>query len=107
MPPDVRQGTDLLIERGIYPDLSKTLVALLRKALSSEELLPPMIMERVDGLAEILQRSREAIIRQCVEDVLEMLNSNGGKTPLLIEEVRLRERRKTVGSSSRIRKPSR
>jgi hypothetical protein len=92
-PKDVQEGILALVENGTYADQSKAIVGLLRKALHDDTLFPSALQARIDHLASDLDRSPEAILRLCVEGMLEMIDGSETTVPLLIEEVRLRRRR--------------
>ncbi len=90
-PEDVDEGIKSLIERGLYQDRSKAIVALLRTSLQADKQLPGDLQKRVETLASYLQRDTDIIVRQCVEGVLEMIDSPEPIVPLIVEEVRLRQ----------------
>jgi Arc/MetJ-type ribon-helix-helix transcriptional regulator len=90
-PEDVDEGIKSLIERGLYQDRSKAIVALLRNSLQTDKQLPGDLQKRVETLASYLQRDTDVIVRQCVEGILEMIDSSEAIVPLIVEEVRLRQ----------------
>ncbi|MDE1169721.1 MAG: hypothetical protein PW734_00695 [Verrucomicrobium sp.] len=90
-PNDVDDGIRGLIERGVYQDRSKAIVGLLRNSLQGANQLPGDLQKRVDALASFLQRDSRVVIRQCVEGILEMIDAAEPTTPLVVEEVRLRQ----------------
>ena len=92
-PGDVDDGIRTLVEQGSYQDRSKAIVGLLRKSLDEKKNLPRDLQKRVDALASYLQRDADVIVRQCVEGVLEMIDAAEPMTPLIVEEVRLRQER--------------
>ena len=92
-PGDVDDGIRTLVEQGSYQDRSKAIVGLLRKSLDEKKNLPRDLQKRVDTLASYLQRDADVIVRQCVEGILEMIDSAEPMTPLIVEEVRLRQER--------------
>jgi hypothetical protein len=91
-PEDVEQGVNALIQQGVYRDRSKALVALLRQALHPHSSFPSDLQARVDSLASMLHRSPDAIVTLCVEGIFEMID-RGTTTPLIVEEVQLRQNR--------------
>ncbi|SDT90686.1 hypothetical protein SAMN05444156_0623 [Verrucomicrobium sp. GAS474] len=97
-PADVQESILALVENGTYADQSKAIVGLLRKALRDDTLIPPPLRKRLDHLSTDLDRTPEAIVRLCVEGILEMLDGPEATIPLLIEEVRLRQRRGQNGT---------
>lgn len=90
-PEDVDEGIKSLIERGLYQDRSKAIVALLRTSLQVDKQLPGDLQKRVETLASYLQRDTDIIVRQCVEGILEMIDASEPIVPLIVEEVRLRQ----------------
>jgi Arc/MetJ-type ribon-helix-helix transcriptional regulator len=92
-PGDIDEAIKGLVERGVYQDRSKAIVGLLRTALHDDDQLPDDLQKRVETLATFLQRDAGAVVRQCVEGVLEMIDSPEAVTPLVVEEVRLRQDR--------------
>jgi hypothetical protein len=98
-PGDIDEAIKDLVERGVYQDRSKAIVGLLRSALRDEDQLPDDLQKRVDSLASFLQRDASVVVRQCVEGVLEMIDAAETVTPLVVEEVRLRQDRGQKSSS--------
>jgi len=92
-PPDVDEGVQKLLDEGRYQDRSKAFVDLVRKGLKSEKQLSPGVQKNVGLLGRILDREPEAIVNQCVEGVLTLINSDGTEMPLIFEEIRLRKNR--------------
>jgi Arc/MetJ-type ribon-helix-helix transcriptional regulator len=90
-PGDVDEGIKSLVERGLYQDRSKAIVALLRNSLQTDKQLPGDLQKRVETLASYLQREPSVVVRQCVEGILEMIDSPEPIVPLVVEEVRLRQ----------------
>jgi len=93
-PDDIRLAVKDLIEKGVYADQSKAIVALLRTALQAQSRFPTDLQTRVDDLVAFLQRDTNTILRLCVEGVFEMIDGKGTKSPLIIEEFRLRQKRR-------------
>jgi hypothetical protein len=92
-PPDIDGAIRDLVERGVYPDLSKAIVGLLRQGLLANKRLPSDLLGRVHELAASLQRHPDIIQRQCVEGILGMIDQEDQRAPLIVEEMRLRQRR--------------
>jgi Arc/MetJ-type ribon-helix-helix transcriptional regulator len=97
-PPDIQIAIQALVEKEVYADQSKTIIALLRKALRDDTALPSSLRERLNQLAVDLDRTPEVMMRLCVEGILEMVDSPATALPLVVEEVRLRQRRGRNGA---------
>ncbi len=93
-PDDIGLAVKDLIEKGVYADQSKALVVLLRTALQAQSRFPTDLQARMDDLAAFLQRDTDAIVRLCVEGILEMIDGKEATSPLIVEEFRLRQKRR-------------
>ena len=94
-PEDIASAVKILVEKGVYADQSKALVGLLRAALEERTRFPDELQERIARLGIFLQRNPDIIVRLCVEGILEMVEKEDSRSPLIVEEYRLRKQRET------------
>jgi hypothetical protein len=91
-PSEIDDVLTQLVLAGTHEDRSKAVVALLRKAIADDNLLPPELEGKVRGVSAALQRCREAVVVQCVSGMMEYIDSEGAVVPMIFEEIRLRKR---------------
>lgn len=108
-PTSLLLAMDQLIQDGVYADRSKACVGLIRKGLSGKT-MPCDLQAQLDKLAQFLDRDSQIVSMQCIAAVLEMVSSDTAKTPLIVEEVRLRQKHlqeNKVREKASLEKPSR
>jgi len=93
-PADIDFAIQNLVDQGAYQDKSKACVDLIRKGLEKANAISPDLSERVEKLSKSLMRDPNVIISQCISGIFEMIDSDMNDVPIIIEEIRLRERRK-------------
>ena len=100
-PPDIEREIKVLVEKGVHPDTSKAIVALIRKGLEKEHQFAPDLRIKIEALADLLQRKPEVVVGQCVEGILEMVEAGKPILPLIVEETDLRLRKNGASDGNR------
>jgi len=93
-PGDIDAEINRLIDAGIYQDRSKACVALIRQGLHGGLRMREDVEERLKQIAQFLDREPDTVIIQCIQSLFELLDAPS-TVPLLVEEIRLREKRQT------------
>ncbi|WP_157895105.1 hypothetical protein [Verrucomicrobium sp. GAS474] len=91
-PADIELAIQKLVDQGAYQDKSKACVDLIRKGLKNA--VPMELSQRLEELSRVLLRDPEVIASQCIQGMFELIDTDANQVPLIVEEIRLRERRR-------------